>query len=80
MLIESRANGVVEENPTEPVKLLVFENVLKSARRVDDAAVAEDVSIHTKPLAFVLRVPTVVVDNVRKPAWRLVVLAVTNDE
>ena len=36
-LIESRANGEVDEMPIFPVKLFVLENVLKSERRVEDA-------------------------------------------
>ena len=42
-LIDSLANGEVVENPTEPVNWLVFENVLKSASSVDEAAPDSDV-------------------------------------
>ena len=78
-LIESRANGEVDERPIFPVKLFVLEKVLKSERRVDDADVPDDVSTHTSPLDVVLSVPTVEVESVIPPVIRFVVDAVSND-
>ncbi len=63
-----------------PVKLLVPENVFESERRVEDAAVPLDVSTQTTPDEFVLSVPAVVVERVRKPVLRLVEEAFTNEE
>jgi hypothetical protein len=79
-LIESLADGDDVPTPRLPVKLFVLENVLKSVRSVEEAAVPSDVSIYTEPSAFVFRVPAVVVDTVIFPTTRLVVEAVINDE
>ena len=62
------------ENRLTPVQVLVSE------RRVDDAAVPNDVSTHTNPAPFVFNVPTVDVESVSRPVVRFVVLAVANDE
>ncbi len=77
---DSCAHGVDEARASLVVKLFVFENVLKSASSVDDAAVPDDVSTQTKPADVVFNVPTVDVDNVKNPARRLVVDAFMNDE
>jgi hypothetical protein len=79
-LIARRALGEDVDSPTLPVKLFVFENVLKSDSRVDEAAVSAELSTYTVPDEFVFRNPAVVVDSVTLPAIRLVVLAVINDE
>src|SRR3989344_4610900 len=73
---ESLANGVEVARPRRAVKLLVPEKVFESARRVEEAEVPLDVSTHTTPDEFVLRVPTVEVARVRKPVERLVEEAV----
>ena len=78
-MTESFANGAEVARPSLPVKLFVFENVLKSERRVEEAAVPDEVSTQTRPVDVVLSVPTVVVESVRKPVYRLVVLAVVNE-
>lgn len=63
-----------------PENKLLPEKILESPNNVDEAEVPEEVSTQTKPFESVLRVPTVVVDRVRKPARRLVVEAVRNEE
>ncbi len=78
-LTDSCAHGVDDDRDSCDVKLLMFENVLKSASSVDEAAVPDDVSIHTRPDADVFSVPTVVVDSVSSPVVRFVVEAVVND-
>ena len=79
-LTESFANGAEVARPSLPVKLFVFENVLKSERRVEEAAVPNEVSIQTRPVDVVLSVPTVVVESVRKRVYRFVDEAFRNDE
>ena len=60
--------------------LLTPVNVFESDRSVEEAATPSVVSTYTKPFAFVLSVPTVVVARVIKPAKRLVDEALMNDE
>jgi hypothetical protein len=43
LLIDSLANGEDVENPTEPVKLFVLENVFESDSSVEEANVQVDV-------------------------------------
>jgi hypothetical protein len=57
--IETNPQGDEVPNPTFPVKLLVFENVLKSVRSVEEADVPDDVSTQIRPAEVVFRVPTV---------------------
>jgi hypothetical protein len=67
-------------NVCVPVNLLPPVKVLASPNKVEDAALGVEVSIYTRPVAFVFNVPTVEVARVINPTFKFVVDAVTNEE